>query len=242
MGMLRFLKYYFIIIIIVPSFCNAQLRGQEINQPEYDNEQLHMGINFGFNRSHFNILHSAKFIQFDSINVIESINNTGLNLAWSVDLRLGNHFSLRTHPVDVTYTEKAFEYILKTPDRLKLEDSITKKKVEGISLGLPIQLKFASDRIKNFKVYMMAGIKFDYDLAANTGKKNNDEVITFKRLDIAAEAGIGFHFYLPYFVLTPELKITNGLRNILSKTESLKYANTIENILARTITFSLTFE
>jgi Outer membrane protein beta-barrel domain len=226
----------------IPTFSTAQLRNVVYNQPDYDDTKFHMGLNFGLNRSHYNILHSSKFVNFDSVNVIESINNTGLNLAWSIDYRIGKHFSLRGHPADVTYTEKAFDYTLKTPDRLRQEDTVTRKKVEGISFGIPVQLKFASDRIKNFKVYIFTGFRVDYDFAANVGKKENDEVLTLKRLDFSTEAGIGFHFYNSYIVISPELKITHSLRNIISRTDALKYSNTIESLSARSLTFSITFE
>jgi Outer membrane protein beta-barrel domain len=216
---------------------------KEINQPDYDDERkFHFGLSVGTNRAHYNIVHSTKFLQFDSIHVIESINKTGLNLAWSVDMKLGNHFALRGHPVDLTYTEKAFSYVLTKPDLFRKEDSVTIKKVEGISFALPVQLKFMSDRINNFKVYIIAGARFDYDLAANSGKKNNDEVVTLKKIDFSSELGIGFHFYFPLIVITPELKVTNGFRNVLDKTNSLKYSNVIDKLNARSVTFSLTFE
>lgn len=233
---------FLIIFISLYTFSSAQLVEKVLHQQDYDIKKFHFGIAVGLNRSHYNILHSSKFLNFDSVNVIESINNTGLNLSWTVDYKLGNHLSIRTRPADVTYTEKAFQYSLKTPDRLRQEDSITSKKVEGISFGIPVQLKFASDRINNFKVFIIAGARIDYDFAANVGKKENDEVLTLKRVDFSTEMGIGFHFYLPYLVLTPEIKVAHSLRNILARTDALKYSNTIDNISARSITFSLTFE
>jgi Outer membrane protein beta-barrel domain len=240
----QFIKYILFSLLIICNcfFSFGQIRETALNQPDYDSKKIHLGIAFGINRSHYNILHSPTFINFDSINVIESINNTGLNLSWTVDYKLGTHFSLRTRPVDVSYTEKAFQYTLKTPDRLRKEDTITTQKVEGISFGIPLQLKFASDRINNFKVYILAGARIDYDFASNVDKKENNEALTLKKIDFSTEIGIGFHFYLPFLVLTPEIKMAHSLRNIIAKTNTLKYANTIDNLSARSITFSLTFE
>ena len=228
-------------VLLLPFFGQAQLRN-ELNQLEHDDERYHFGINLGVNKSHYNILHSSKFLQFDSVNVIESINSTGINLAGLVNLRLSNHFNLRTYPLDLIFTEKSFQYTLKSPDKPRGEDSLTTKKVQGITLAFPVQIKFTSDRIANLKVFMMAGARVDYDLAANAGKKSNDDVITLQKLDYAAEAGIGFHIYFPVFVLTPELKISYGLRNVLVPNNSLKYSNTIEKINSRSLTFSLTVE
>jgi hypothetical protein len=226
---------------MLPTFGNAQI-GKELNMLDHDDKQFHFGINLGVNRSHYNIAHSPKFLQFDSVNVIESVNSTGINLAWLVNLRLGNHLDLRTYPLNLVFTEKAFEYSLKTPDRFRDEDSITSKKVQGITLSLPVQLKFSSDRIDNFKVFMMAGGRIEYDLASNAGKKRTDDVIVLQKFDAALEAGIGFHFYFPVFVLTPEIKITYGLRNVIAPNKLLKYANTIDQLNSRSVTFSLTVE
>ena len=233
--------YLNIVFSLLPFLGQAQLRN-ELNQLEHDDDRFHFGINLGVNRSHYNILHSTKFLQFDSVNVIESINSTGINLAGLVNLRLSNHFNIRTYPVNLIFTEKAFQYILKSPDKPRGEDTLTTKKVQGITLAFPVQLKFTSDRIANLKVFMMAGARVDYDLAANAGKKTNEDVITLQKLDYAAEAGIGFHIYFPVFVLTPELRVSYGLRNVLSPNNSLKYSNTIDKINSRSISFSLTVE
>lgn len=227
--------------IVLPKLGLAQIE-REINSPDHDDQKFHFGISLGVNRSHYGIVHSSRFLEFDSVNVIESVNSTGINLAGLVNMRISEHLDIRTYPLNLVFTEKVFQYSLKTPDKLKGEDSLTLKKVQGITMSLPFHLKFSSDRINNFKVFIIAGGRLDYDLAANAGKKNNDDALTLQKLDYAAEAGIGFHFYFPVFVLTPEIKITYGLRNVLSNDTRLKFTNTIDQINARAITFSLTVE
>ena len=236
------IKILILLFLIAPSFCIAQNGFKELNFENHDDQALRFGISVGGNRSHYNILHSPKFLQFDSINVIESINSTGISLAGLVNLRLGNHLDLRGYPLNLIFTEKVFQYNLKKPDIGLKEDSTTLKKVQGIALAFPFQLKFTSDRIENFKAYMLAGARAEYDLAANAGKKNSTESLTLKKFDFALEAAIGFHFYFPVFVLTPEIKITYGLKNMLSRETNYKYANTIDNIRSRAITFTLTVE
>ena len=142
----------------------AQLR-DGINLSDHDDKPYHFGINLGMNRSHFNFTLNPLFLQRDSVMVVESINSSGLNLAWLVEKRLNDHFSLRTFPLNLTFTEKAFQYVLKYPDRPGGEDSLTTKKVQSISLTFPLQIKFSSDRIGNFKVYMLGGVKAEYDPA-----------------------------------------------------------------------------
>jgi hypothetical protein len=174
--------------------------------------------------------------------VVESINNTGINLAWLVHLNLSDHFAIRTFPINLTFSEKAFEYSLKYPDLPGGETPVTIKKVQSISLSFPLQVQFSSDRIDNFKVYTIAGVKADLDLAANAGKKNADDIIKLKKFDYGVEAGLGFHIYFPYFVLTPELKVSWGLSNLHSRNQQLKYSSNIDKINSRMISFSLTVE
>jgi hypothetical protein len=233
-----------IAILFCPLVGFSQLR-QEMNLDDHDDKRIRFGINLGANRSHFSFTHHPVFLlqaPLDSITVIESINSTGVNLAWLVNFRLGEHFDLRTYPVDLTFTEKNFQYNVTYPDRPAGEDSVTEKKVQSISLSIPVQIKFSSDRINNFKVYMMAGGRVEYDLASNAGARKAEEKIKLRRFDYGVEAGIGFHFYFEMFVLTPEIKMGWGIGNLHSRDESLKYSRVIDKINSRMISFSLTVE
>jgi hypothetical protein len=224
-----------------PSMAFTQFR-DVLNLEDHDDKSFHFGIHLGVNRSHFSFTHHPLFLQRDSVMVIESINSTGINLAWLVNIRLGEHFDIRTYPLSLVFTEKAFQYYLKYPDRPAGEREVTLKKVQGITLALPLQIKFSSDRINNFKVYMMAGGRLEYDLAANAGAKKAGDLIKLKPLDYGVDASIGFHFYFPFFVLTPEVKLGWGLANLHSRDVDLKYSNVIDKINSRTLTFSLTVE
>lgn len=214
----------------------------DLNLPDHDYRKFHFGIKLGTNRAFYRFNYNPLFMASDSIQVVESLQSSGINLAWLVNMRLGEHFDLRTYPLDLIFTEKALEYHLKYPNRFKGEDSIYTKKIQGITMAFPLQIKFSSDRINNLKVYLLAGAKVEYDFAANAGEKNADEQIKLNKLDYGVEAGIGFHFYFPVFVLSPELKISWGLQNLHSRDENLKYSNIIDDITSRTISFSLIIE
>ncbi len=233
-----------IAILFCPLIGLSQLR-QEINQEDHDDKKIRFGINLGANRSHFSFTHHPLFLQqapYDSITVIESVNSTGINLAWLVNFRLGEHFDLRTFPVNLTFTEKNFQYNVTYPDGPAGEARVTEKKVQSISLSIPVQIKFSSDRINNFKVYMIGGGKVEYDLASNAGAKKAEDKIKLKKLDYGVEAGLGFHFYFPMFVLTPEVKMGWGIGNLHSRDTDLKYSKVLDKINSRMISFSLTVE
>ena len=212
----------------------------ELNQPDHDIRPYHFGINIGYNKSHFLFSHHPRFLQYDSIQSVESINSAGINLAWLVNVRLGDHFDLRVHPLDLTFSEKAFLYSEKYTGNSN--STQTEKKVQAILLSFPFDLAFSSDRINNFKVYALAGGKIDYDLASNTGAQKAEELIKLKKSDVSVEVGIGFHFFFPYFVLSPEIKLSSGIINLHNRDENLRYSNVIDKISSKMISFSFTVE
>jgi hypothetical protein len=89
---------------------------------------------------------------------------------------------------------------------------------------------------------MLAGIKGDIDLASNARAKRAEELVKIKKYDYGYELGIGFNFYFPSFILSPEIKISNGLNNIHSRDEDLKYSNVIDRITSRMIVFCIHLE
>ena len=116
------------------------------------------------------------------------------------------------------------------------------KKIESVLLTFPLQLKFNSDRIGNFRVYMFGGIKGDVDLASNARARKAEELVKISKYDYGFEAGLGFNFYFPSFIFSPEVKISNGLNNLHSRDESLKYSNVLDRILSRMIVFTIHLE
>ena len=223
-------------LLLFSHVARAQFQ-KELYQENHDDRPYHFGINLGYNVSHFNFTQHPMFLQSDSILDVESVNNPGINLAWLVNVRISNHFDLRVHPLDLTFSEKAFIYT----QNYEPDTTITKK-VQSITLSFPVNVAFSSDRIGNFKVYTLAGAKFDYDLASNAGASKADDQIKLNRAGLSAELGVGFHIYFPYFVLSPEIKVSSGLNNLHARDPNLRYSNVIDKINSRMITFSLTVE
>ncbi len=234
------LRRKIILLVLSFVFCSTASIAQiehVINQEEHDDKPYHFGINLGYNKSHFSFTHHPEFLERDTIMDVESINSTGINLAWLVSFRMSDHFDLRLHPLDLTFSEKAFLYTENyTPD------TVVTKKVQSITLSFPVHVKFSSDRIRNFKVYTIAGAKFDYDLASNAGARKAEDLIKLKRSDLSLEVGMGFHIYFPFFVLSPEIKLSSGLSNLHSRDPDLRYSNVIDKINSKMMTFSLTVE
>jgi hypothetical protein len=67
-------------------------------------------------------------------------------------------------------------------------------------------------------------------------------IVKLKKTDYGVEGGIGFQFFFPYFILSPEIKFSYGLSNVHSRDESLRYSNVIDKMNSRMLLFSVHFE
>lgn len=219
----------------------AQLR-EGINLPNSDERFYHVGIIIMGAQCRFQISHHSQFIQNDSITSVYPENTTGIGLGGMHTLTISDHFQVRAVFPQLIFGAQTLTYHLKSPDPLEDEKTEMKQTVESIRLGLPIQLKFRSDRINNFRVYMMGGFKVETDLSSKASAKNTGNMVKLKKLNYGIEAGIGFNFYLPYVILSPEIKISNGISNIHSRDPNVKFSNVIDRISSRMIVFSLIFE
>jgi hypothetical protein len=70
--------------------------------------------------------------------------------------------------------------------------------------------------MNNVRPYVITGINYRYDLAAKKDFDTEKPIyIRIKKPDLYYEAGAGLDFYLPYFKFSVELKMSNGLTDVL---------------------------
>jgi hypothetical protein len=164
----------------------------------------------------------------------------GVALGLMGTLRIDDHFQFRVNPQLIIGGSKYISYNL--THTKPGESSFQKQVLPSNIVSFPFQVKFNSDRIGNFRTYMLGGIKYDIDLASNSTARNADDIIKLNRNDFGIEAGIGFNFYLPFVTISPELKISNGLTNLHHLDPALKFSNVLDKIQSRMIVFSIHFE
>ncbi|HEV8507216.1 MAG TPA: outer membrane beta-barrel protein [Chitinophagaceae bacterium] len=236
-GSLRICFVSFILLLIA-SGTFAQER--ELYLTDHDSKPYYFGITLGANVASFHIEHHPRFLQYDSVYTVNPEYTAGFQLGLLATARISNRFEVRFNP-QLLFTDRGLTYKLKYTDLFEQSDSVTKK-IESVITTFPLQIKFFSDRIGNFRVYMLAGVKADIDLASNARAKRAEELVKIQKYDYGVEAGIGFNFYFPSFILSPEIKISNGLKNIHSRDENLKYSNVLDRITSRMIVFCIHLE
>ena len=206
----------------------------QFNFNEMGKKTIYFGIAMGVNVADFKIIRAPNSPNNDSIHYIKTALGPGFNLGIIGNYQFHRNFDLRFIPT-LSFSDKLINYT-------DLNNVKVSKDVSSIYLDFPLQLRFKSEPIKDFRVYVILGGKYDYDLASNVKARQASDLIKLDRNDVSAEGGIGFMIYFPYFIMSPELKVDRGLINILSPTPGLIYSRTLQSIYSRTITFTLNLE
>ncbi len=211
----------------------------EQNQPDHDAKPYYFGLTVGINLARFHTHLHPRFLQDDSVFVAEPTNAGGLALGLLATARISDRFQLRFNP-QLMFLERNIGYKLKYPN-LDNQTNVVKK-VESVIMTFPLQVKFQSDRIGNFRVYTLAGYKADIDMASNARAKRAEDLVKIERYDHGPEFGIGFNFFFESFIFSPEIKISNGLRNLHARDPRLIYSSVFDKIQSRMIIFSIHLE
>lgn len=218
------------------------LAGQKkkpMNKSWYDDKLLHFGFSLGANTMDFNVTPSQTSFAVDSLYPEVSQLFPGINIQIITDLRINKYMNLRFLP-GVSFGQRTINYYKnKTPYQQE-------QRLESSFMEFPLSLKFKGDRMNNVRPYVIAGANYRYDLS---GKKEfNDEkpvYIRLKRPDWYYEVGAGIDFYLPYFKLGVEAKMSNGLGDVLVDDYAVgypQYLNAIEKLKSQIWVLSFHFE
>jgi len=231
-----------IVFILVFSLIHFNLSGQKQkpkNESWYDEKLIHFGFSLGFNAMDFNITPSQKYLVSDSLYPEVSKLNPGINIQIVSDLRPGKHMDIRFLP-GVSFGQRNIRYY---KNKVLYNDQ---QRLESSFLEFPLLLKLKGDRMNNVRPYVIGGFNYRYDLAAKKELDDSKPVyIRIKKPDLYYELGGGLDFYLPYFKLSIELKMSNGFRDVLVREISPKhpeYGNAIEKMKSQIWVISFHFE
>ncbi len=225
-----------LIIILLAFTLPAAAQRPLLNMAEHDDKPYYFGITFGANYSTYNISYTESFATTDTFRRIQPLWQPGFNLGLIGNLKLSGFIDLRFVP-SLAFAYKRLQYEYGAP-----KDSTLDKTIESIYMHLPVQLKFKSDRIKNFRFYALVGAKLDYDLSANARSHRADEFLKVSPTDYGGEFGVGFEFFNPNFIFSPEIKVSQGFNNQLFPDHGLQLTNAINTLHTRMIVFSIHLE
>ena len=223
--------------IAVYSFADAQERKKPQNLPRYDFKKIHFGFTLGINELNFNIKKDNNTLENDTLLAVLPISQKGFNLGIVSNLRLGKYTDLRFIPT-LVFGERNINYEFIKNGIIEREV----KKIESTLIDFPISLKYKSARYNNFRTYVMCGVKYSLDIASQDQiDDEGQEIVKLKNDDLTAEIGFGIDFYLEYFKFSPQIKLSHGFLNIISKDSSI-YTKSIQQLNTNGWMLSFTFE
>ncbi len=120
-----------------------------------------------------------------------------------------------------------------------------RQNIKSTFVVLPIDVKFAAQRYRNARPYVVGGIMPAFDVT-----KKRSDILQLKSTDCYVSIGFGCDFYLPYFKLIPELKFCFGLSDVLVHDRpdlvddpiKFKYTQSIAKATSKMIVLTFYFE
>jgi hypothetical protein len=234
---MRLHRLIYILLILAADDCQAQ-KIRVSNLEKYDKQRLHFGFLLGINSTNFRLERSGNFYKMDSVIVLDPKRQSGFDLGIISDLRLAENFNLRFVP-DLAFSQRDLHYTIRYPNN---KTEVVIKKVESTFLNFPVELKFKSNRVGNYRIYVLGGFRYAIDMVSQANvEENGEELIKLKRYDYGYEIGFGIDCYLELFKFAPEFKMFQGIPNIIAPDNS-KFSSAISSLKSRIFTVSLTFE
>lgn len=226
----------FIILLLIPVVLAAQ-KAKPKNDSNYDDRLLHFGFSMGMNTMDFNVKMKPGSEYLAEVTSLKP----GINIQIVTDYRPSTYLDVRFLP-GVSFGQRNLGFFNSEGTKI---DSI---QIESSYLEFPLLLKTKGMRLNNSRPYLIGGINFRYDLAGKKeltgpGYDGDGNYLRLNKADLYYEVGAGIDFYLPYFKLTIEAKMSNGLRDVLNyNVDYPQHFNDIESLRSQMWVLSFHFE
>ena len=239
------------LIILVFAF-SLSLFGQ-VERPRnltaFDLRRIHFGFTVGVNAMDVGITRNYAADNFLYADLSKLL--PGFQVSAISDLRLNKNWNLRFLP-GISFGSREI-YFYEYNDGVVGEIANVRNVANPVPLGpsfldFPLHFKYRSDRVNNYRPYLLGGLNFRYDMSAKKSGKydsESNEYVKFRRGDVYLEFGFGVDTYLRYFKFAPEIKFGIGLLNMIDPNGRVggpEFANSISHARSYLIMLNFHFE
>lgn len=238
------IKHIFTIIAALLFCCSFTAEAQRFNdklqnRPYTDQRKWHLGFGVGLHTQNFSFSHTGTAAENGEVWYAEQPDySPSFNVCGLFEYRLSKYFSVRTTP-GLFFGNRLLRFIDETGEMTGKQD------VKSAHLVLPVEVKFAGERLRNARPYLIGGIMPAVDVA-----NKRADLLKLKTTDFYLTVGFGCDFYLPYFKLNPELKFCFGFTDMLDRNrpdladnpEQMKYTNAIRKMTSTMVALTFYFE
>ena len=208
------------------------------NYPSFDHKHVHFGFALGVNTADFRYSFRADSSSLDSITNITIRKQPGFNLGIIASWNIHETFSMRFVP-SLCFQERLFQYDYIKKGQIKTREN----RLESTTLDFPILFKLRTKRLGNFAAYAITGFQYSLDLASqkDVDQSLGDPIVKIQQHDYAYQVGGGFDFWMPYFKFAIELKLSNGIKNVMIQDNTF-FMDPLSSLKTKVWWFSITFE
>ncbi|MDP9079677.1 MAG: outer membrane beta-barrel protein [Bacteroidota bacterium] len=173
----------------------------------------------------------------DPLTGISSANSPGFAIGFITRYRITDHLETRVNP-SLVFSDRSLSYTY-----ADLSKDVTKQ-VQATTIDFPLSIKLKSDRIQDFRAYILGGLKYSLAIGSKNQDPNIDPLARLVK-NVGGfgsyEAGLGCDIYFEFFKLSPEIKVSNSFGDMLIH-DNQPYSSPINKLGLHTVMFSLIFE
>mgnify|MGYP001061999263 CR=1 FL=1 len=219
-----------------PSLQAQFIGGRNYNFQDFQAKPFYFGLTLGFNSSRYTPFRSEEFLFSDTIVSVTSLNGPGFNLNMIANLKIGRYFDFRFLP-GFSFAERRLNYT-----KGSRVTSTTQESVQSVFVELPFHFRYKSAPYRDKRFFLVGGVKYSFDVASESRARQAMDLVRISPHDFHVEYGAGVQFFFPYFIFSPEFKISHGIGNTLLFNPNLPESRVLDKVLSRTFTISFHIE
>lgn len=177
------------------------------NMPEYDNRRFHPGFFLGVNIGRYVPEYSAAYAANPNPLYLTK-PRVGFSAGFTEEIRLMPHYLALRLQQSVTFGTHEVD---RSGGGRGLAD--TTQQLGSTIISLPVLLKYASNRRRNVRMYLVAGVRPSFSVGGSS-KDRLPGQLEVGTSDLSLEYGVGVDLFYPLFKFAPELRFSHGLRNL----------------------------
>ena len=229
-----------VVAMLIPEVVDAQrLNDKLLNRPYVDLRKWHLGFSVGVHTEDLTFNHNGYVTENGETWFMEQPSfSPGFCVNALAELRLNTYFSLRVSP-GMYFGNRVVKMIDTTNGNREQQN------LKSTFVVLPVDLKFAAQRLRNVRPYVTGGVMPAFDVS-----KRESGLLQLKSSDCYLSVGFGCDFYLPYFKFIPEVKFCFGLSDVINHDrpdlvddpEKLKFTSSLRRATSKMVVFTFYFE
>ena len=210
--------------------------GRNENFRDFQQKKFYFGLTLGFNSSRYTPFRSEEFLFSDTIVAVNSLNGPGFNLNMIANLKIGQYFDFRFTP-GFSFAERRLNY---TRNLRGTRES--QRSVQSVFVEMPFLFRYKSAPYRDKRMFVVAGVKYSFDVASESRTRQANDLVRISPHDFHMEYGAGVQFFFPYFIFSPEFKVSHGIGNTLIFNPNIEESTVLDKVLSRTFTLSFHIE